>query len=90
METSRYMERFFPSRVVKSLQGPRTKIDLLQFDEFFIPVTKLWLNNEVLNQELLYIFCTIEISLCSIPKKIKVAKIAGRTKNQHVVLLKQL
>ena len=33
-DTSRHMERFFPSRVIKSLQGPSTKIDLLHFDNF--------------------------------------------------------
>ena len=32
METSRPMERFFPSRVIKSLQGP---FDQLHFDDFF-------------------------------------------------------
>ena len=31
-DTRRPMERFFPSRVIKSLQGP---FDQLHFDEFF-------------------------------------------------------
>ena len=49
METSRPMERFFPSRVIKSFP---CKNDHLHFDEFFIQVTELQLNNDFLSQEL--------------------------------------